>query len=417
MSGEKRIFWVVVVVAVVIVAALVAWPRVEQRVAPRPTAAWVGIEVEGSGVARVGPVSIDAGTPFTLHAVLEAATRDGGTIYYTRAPGLDFGDGAVPAESLRRWPDSREAKVLWFTVEGPSPFLELPSAAELDRFRFAEYLRSDWPYAWAVRGRLDPANDDSLATPASEAELPFGTLRYQVRIELYGRESTVLPQQRHVSWGKEVLPERADAFPTVHVALPGAARAASEVFGLTQIEIVGEERDLPTGVAPTARRELVELTRRRLAFSRLPLLAEVLAAEGVAAGELPWRSTRLAGERAWGEEVHVGDLLRAGGRVVVLYRDAAGPVDEDEAGSEPASAAGPGDGRLDGDDLCLDYVGGAAVRRLSDVFDLTVGGTIAWAPLGRTTVEGGESSGQTAGQRGEETEGVNEAAGAVADEP
>ncbi|HEX6203502.1 MAG TPA: hypothetical protein VF100_10905, partial [Thermoanaerobaculia bacterium] len=126
MVGEKRILWIVIAVAVVIVGVLVALPKVEERTAPQPTAAWVAIEVEGSGVARVGPVAIEAGTPFTLHAVLAAVTRRGETIYYTEAPALAFGDGEpVDAEALRRWPSDRGARVLWFTVEGPSPYLEI----------------------------------------------------------------------------------------------------------------------------------------------------------------------------------------------------------------------------------------------------------------------------------------------------
>lgn len=395
MSGEKKIFWTVVAVAVVAVAALVAMPRVEERVAPRPTAAWVAIEVEGSGVARVGPVSIEAGTPFTLHAVLAAETRRGETIYYTEAPALAFGDEEpLAAEALRRWPSDRQAKVLWFTVEGPSPYVKLEGGS-LERFRLTEHLRSDWPFAWSVRGRLEPANDDVLATAEADAEYPFGTLRFQVRIELFGREVTVLPEARFASWGKEELPERLDEFPTVTAHLPGAARPASEVFGLTQLE--SPEEEVRTGTladldelrdAGSLRQALVELTRQRLAFSRLPLLAEVLAAAGVDADAVPWQPIELTGALGWGEEVHPGDLLSAGGRVVVLYRDAApaAPVPEGVPAA-PAIGSGPGNGRLDGDDLALDYVRGASVRRLSDVFDVTAEGTLSWAPLGAPAAE------------------------------
>jgi hypothetical protein len=415
MSGEKRIFWSVVAVAVVVVAALVAWPRVEARVAPRPTTAWVAIEVEGSGVARVGPVSIDAGTPFTLHAVLEAVTRQGDTVYYTEAPRLVFPDREVGAEALRRWPGERDARVLWFTVEGPAPFLELGSAGGVERFRFAEFLRSDWPFAWAVPGRLASGNEERQAAAGGPAELPFGTQRFQVRIELYGRESTVMPQQRFISWGAAMLPDRVAGFPTVHAALSGPPRAASEVFGLTQIEIADDAGSFSSPAGRDLRATLVELTRDRLAFSRLPLLAEILAAADVAADQLPWQPVTLGGTLAWGGDVSAGDLLRAGGRVVVLYRDAA-PAEGvgDTAGAAvPTIESGSGDGLLDGDDLCLDYVRGASVRRLSEVFDLTAGGTLAWVPLGSSP----RSARQPAGERGEEGEGVLEASGPVADEP
>jgi hypothetical protein len=394
MSGEKKIFWTVVAVAVAVVAALVALPRVEERVAPQPTAAWVGIEVEGSGVARVGPVTVEAGTPFMLHAVLAAETRRGETIYYTEAPALSFGEQAVAAEALRRWPSDRPAKGLWVTVVGPSPYVELPGGS-LERFRLAEHLRSDWPFAWRVRGRLEPANDDAMAPAGADAEHPFGTQRFQVRIELFGREATVLPEARFASWGHAELPARLAEFPTVTAHLPGPARPASEAFGLTQLEASGEG-GASGGVADldalrqggSLRESLVELTRQRLAFSRLPLLAEVLAAAGVSADAVPWQPVELTGARLWGQQVHAGDLVSAGGRVVVLYRDAApaAPVAE---GAVPAPAvnSGPGNGRLDGDDLALDYVRGASVRRLSEVFDLTAGGTLSWAPIGRPAGE------------------------------
>lgn len=377
MSGEKKIFWTVVLVAVAIVGVLVALPSVEERVAPRPTAARVAIEVDGSGVARVGPVAVEAGTPFTLYAVLEATTRRGETIYYTEAPALAFGDGEpVDAEALRRWPSDRAARVLWFTVEGPAPYLELPADGSLDRFHLAEHLRNDWPFAWTVRGRVEPAHDDVLAIAEADAESPFGTQRYQVRIEILGEEAAVLPKARFASPGKEALPENLAHFPTVTAYLPGPARPATEVFGLTQLEIAGDGSGM--------QRELVELTRQRLAFARVPLLAEIFAAAGVAADAVPWQPIELAGALAWDEDVRPGDLLRAGGRVVVLYRDAAPAPPRPETPNGPAPPAldsGPGDGRLDGDDLVLDYVRGAAVRRLSDVFDLTAEGTLAWAPL------------------------------------
>lgn len=375
MSPEKKIFWTVVAVAVAIVGVLLALPKVEERVAPQPTAAWAAIEVEGSGVARVAPVEVEAGTPFTLHAVLEAETRRGGTIYYTEAPALAFGDGEpVEAEALRRWPSDHSARVLWFTVEGPSPYLEIGPGESLDRFELAEYLRSDWPFAWAVRGRVEPAHDDLLAVAEADAEAPFGTQRFQVRIEIVGEEAAVLPEARFASPGKEALPARVEELPAVTAYLPGPARPATAVFGLTQIEVAGD------GAASD---EQVELTRQRLAFARVPLLAEIFAAAGVAAGAVPWQPIELAGALAWDDDVRTGDLLRAGSRVVVLYRDAAPPARPEPAGGPAPSplASGPGDGRLDGADLVLDYARGAAVRRLSDVFDLTAEGTLAWAPL------------------------------------
>ena len=136
--------------------------------------------------------------------------------------------------------------------------------------------------------------------------------------------------------------------PAVVATLPGVAGPATAVFGLTEIEP-------PAGAPDALRADLLELTRRRLAFGRVQLLAALLEARRPPLGGLEWRPLDLAGGAAWGEDVAAGDLLRVGARVVVLDRD--------------ADASTPGTpGVLDPDDLCLDYARGAAARRLGDVF-------------------------------------------------
>ena len=385
--------WVVALIAlgiVLVVAALMLWPSVVERRAPEPVGAWVGIEVEGAGVAEVGPVAVPAGTLFTLHAVVEARTRDGGTLYYTEAPALAFGGERVDGDALRRWNRRVEARVLWFTVEGAVPHLELAPGQGPERFEMVELLRTDWPYAWAVPGRLEPANDAFLALPRAGGKRRFGTQRFQVRVELWDDPDAAFPKQRLVSWGKAALPGKAAEFPTVTASLAGPAGPGSAVFGLTQIEA-------RPGADAELRDRLAELTARKVAFARVPLVGEVLAAAGVDTGAVPWRSVGLDGEVAWGSEAAPGDLLQVGGRIVVLYRDAA-PVLQG-AGATPADGAGSGDGRLDRDDLVFDYARGAAVRRLADVFAGN-GGRVLWAPIGGAARPGGEGAGPAEGEAG-----------------
>lgn len=381
MSSDKKIFWISVAVLVVIAAVLLLSPRVEELTAPRLLDAHVAIQPAGAGAARMGPVELPAGEPFTLHAVLRAETRGGETLWYTEAPALEVDGAPVPADSIRRWDRSQTVKVLWFTVEGARPILELQPGQGLERFHMLEFLRDDWPYSWSVPGVLEPKNDDPFGGPASQVARPFGTQRYQVRIELWRDPAEdLIPEQRYVSPGVEALPAEADGFATVTAALPGPAGPASAVFGLTHV--VPPER--PELGAPGADgtpeegellRGLVDLTRRRLAFGTLPVLREVIEAAGREPGALPWSYVSLDGAVAWGEEVRPGDLLRAGSRVVVLYADAA-PEQRDEA--EPA----PGDGVLDRDDLCFDFALGAAVRSLGEVFE-GEGGQVEWVALGR----------------------------------
>lgn len=379
MSSEKKIFWGTVVVILLGVAALVLLPSLETLTAPEPVQAWVAVQPEGAAAARIGAVKLPAGTPFTLHAVLEARTRDGEPLYYTQAPALVARGEPVPDDRLRTWDRPLPVQVLWLTVEGTRPVLQLePGDSVEERLRWTEYLRSDWPYAWSVPGRLEPAFDDPLATPASTVERPFGTQRYQVRIEIFEEEGDDFPLHRFASAGAAELEGGEGAFPTVTAALPGAAGPASAVFGLPHVLPPAQEADGEARPAAreSLRHELVRLTRARLAFATLPLLREVIRAGSGEPGELAWSYVSLDGTVPWQERVRPGDLLRAGGRVVVLYTDAA-------PGQADAAQPTAGNGVLDRPDLVFDFTRGPAVRALSDVFE-GEGGQVEWVPLGRS---------------------------------
>jgi hypothetical protein len=370
MTSEQKIAWSVVAVVVVGFAVLMLLPAVEERLAPEPRAAWVAVEVNGGGVAEVAPVEIAAGAPFRLYAVLEAADRDGEPVYYTEAPALVIGGAPVPAAALRRWDRPQPIKVLWFTVEGTSPFLGLEAGEDLGRFRIEPFFRSDWGIGWTVPGRLDPAHDDRLTAADRPPEVPFGTQRYQVRVELYSAEgSGLVPEARFSSPGPAPVAEMATAQGEAAAApqplrvtatLPGPAAPASAVFGLTGIEP-------PPDASPELQATLLAWTRERLAFGRVAVLATILEAAGRSSGDLDWRQIELDGGETW-SELTAGDLLRVGDRVVVLWRDAGEP------------------GVLDRGDLCLDFVRGAAVRPLGEVFSEPLGdegGLVEWARLTR----------------------------------
>lgn len=345
MTPERRILVTVMVTAAAVLLLFVLWPQATERFAPELLRAHVAVRPEGAEAAVAGPVTMEAGRGFTLHAVLEARTRGGDPLYYTEAPALELGGRRVPAEALRPWDRDRVARVFWFSVEGFVPYVRLEEAAQLERFHFTEFFRPEWPSGWSVRGRLEPRFSEGLERDSFEAEArSFGTQRFQVRIELFADGDARTAQERYVSAGGAALPAEVETFPAVYAALPGPAGPASLAFGLTQIEP-------PPGATPELRSRLTELTRRRVAFSRAPLLRQVMAAAGRSPGELGWRDVDLAAGPAWGEGgVGTGDLLRAGPRVVVLFRD--------------RGTAGV----LDRGDLCFDFEQGAAVRPLSEVF-------------------------------------------------
>jgi hypothetical protein len=353
-TGERKIFWGALSAAALVVGALVFWPEVEESLRPRPRRAWVAVEVAGAGVAEVGRVEVAAGTPFTLHAVLEAAGRGGEPVYYTAAERLRIGGEEVAGAAIRPWEGS-DPQILWFTVEGFTPFLEVQSAADLERFRFEEVLQPDWPRAWAVPGSLEASRQGGAPADAALPYPPFGTQRYQVRIEFYGEGSEVRPQARFLSPGAESLPESWREFPTVVATLPPPLAVPSRVIRLTQLEAA-------PGASPGVRETIAEWTRRELAFSQDLVLAAMLAERGASPAALAWRRIEIAANPAWGPAgVEAGDLLRVGERVVVLHRD--------------RGLAG----RLDYEDTCFDFERSALVRSLGQVF--SGGGLVEWAPL------------------------------------
>jgi hypothetical protein len=341
--GSRWVWWV----AGAVVVALLAWrfaPAWTEPFRPRLLASWVAVLPDGATVARDGRHQLEAGRPFRLFAVVEAEAFGGERIFYSDAPALALGGREIARESIRPWPADRRALVRWLTVEGFAPYLQVASAAEFERFRLVENFHPEWGSGWSIAGSVDPRLA-LLESGSPLRPLPFGTQRYAVRVELFDAEGALTPTARWSSPGAEVALAEADRLPTVVAALPEPLAGISATFGRTQLAPAGE---LPAELGA----RLSDLVARELAFEGPMLLAAHLAAAGVAADELEFRTVQLgaAGPR-WGEEAGAGDLLRAGDRIVVLFRD----VD--------------GGGRLDPTDLVFDTHRGLRVLAVSAVFE------------------------------------------------
>jgi len=343
------------------VAALVAVSGCDALLGPplEPVAALVAIEVPGEGIARVGPVDLNSGETIHLRAVLEGR-EDNRTVYYSEARRLEIAGVEVSADSLRPWP-SKPIRCLWHTLEGVGPYIEIKASEQLAGLHFINFSHPDWGVACSALATISARQRETMTVPDDQRTLAFGQQNYQVWVELFDKESDLVSRQSFKSPGSDELMARPENFSRVHMKLPGRLAKAASVFGLSQLEPAG---DLPEVV----REQILTLDRRGLFFSRRPLLRDLIAAGGE---HLAWRLIELDGERAFltdDEEASVntdrgglrsGDLLRIGGRVVVLFRDVGRP------------------GVVDGDDLCFDYERGAVVRRLADVF---VGeGEVEWA--------------------------------------
>jgi hypothetical protein len=357
-TGGRWVWWL----AAGLVAALVAWryaPRWSEPFRPRPLAAWVAILPEGGATATDGRHELEAGRAFRLFAVLEAEAFGGERVYFTEAPALSLGGRDVPPESLRPWPGSRRALVRWLTVEGFAPYLAVASAADADRFRLVENFHPEWGSGWSTAGAVDPRLA-LLEAGSPLRPLPFGTQRYAVRIELFDEEGALTPSARWSSAAAEVGSAETGRLPTVVAALPEPLAAISAAFGRTQL-----------APAPDLAREIDErldaLVASELAFEGPTLLAAHLAAAGTDAEALAFRTVTLSADGPrWGEQVEPGDLLRAGGRIVVLYRDA------------------DGGGRLDPGDLVFDLDRGLRVLAAAAVFE-SEGGELRLDHARRTT--------------------------------
>lgn len=347
MRRSGRLLTAALALAVVL---LLVWPtlrRVRRERAIEPVAAWVGIERGGSGRAEVGPSTLAADEPFTLHAVLEARQGEE-RLFFTEARSVRIGGREIGGESVRPWRGDLEARVLWFTVEPRAPVVR--SAPDGPELHYQANFRADWPHAWRVPGRLDPYRRRLMAADRELAGR-FGSQRFQVRIELFGPRSDIQPEHRVVSAGPDELLAAPTGFPGAVVTLAGVLAPASRVFGLPQV--IG---DLDGDGARLATRWHDE----GLAFTLPLLLQEMADAAGGKWSDLAWRTVDLADGPAWaGTGVAPGDPVRVGGRVAILFRDDGVP------------------GRLDEGDLCFDYLEGPTVARLADVF--TSGGLVEWA--------------------------------------
>lgn len=353
MTSEQKIYWSVVAVIGLLVGGLMLSGPVEQQLGPEPVAAWIALQPGGSEVARTGRIEISAGANFKLHAVLEAKDWSGKTIYFTEADRLVIEGEEIPTDLLRRWTRGEEPRILWFTVEGVSPFVAIDEAKGLEEFHFREVFRSDWARAWSIPGDLQPSAERQEVRDMETGLPRFGTQRFHVRIEMFGPKSAITPEVRLRSPEATDLPEEVAGFPTAIASLPGGLEVPSQFFGLSQIEVAPQ-------AFGSAADMLSNWTRNRLAFSRLTVIREMLDSAGLSYEDLQWTDVDLAEGPAWSPEaVEPGDFLRVGERIAILVADRGTP------------------GVLDRSDLCFDFIKGARVRPLDEIF---VGeGLVEWA--------------------------------------
>jgi len=356
---RRNRFLFLIVVGLAATAGAVLWllPGVESARSSVLVRAWVGVEVDGNGVAKAGDVEVTAGQAFRLHAVLETEGRGEGAepVYFSAVPEAEVDGRLVPTRPVEELGVSGWVRLLWFSIEHGVPFREPEHGAELQDFRYEPFFRPEWGNAWSIDGTLEAHFDSWLEQDAQGIDRNFGTLRYQVWVETSTDDDALVPDQR-------VKSAEIPGATRIVSRLPGVLGPPSAVFGLPGIRRGEGDWDAP------AVERLHQLHRDRLAFHQVELLRAILEAGDTRWDDLDWSVAPLDGSVEWrvpgegspapGDLVRVGpgDLVRVGDRWAVLF------LDRDGEG-EPE--------RLDGADLCLDFDAEAAVRRLDQIFVLT----------------------------------------------
>jgi hypothetical protein len=344
-AAERESRWVWWATGAVL-AALVGWrflPEVDNPLAPEPVAAYVALQPEGERVAADGAHRLDAGRPFRLHAVLEARDWRGRTIWFAGAPELRLGGREIPADAIRPWPEAPILRVRWLTVEGIPPFLEVGSPADLERFRFEEAFHAEWGSGASIAGVVDPRG--ALLPPSSPLRpLPFGTQRYAVRVERFADEKALTPEARWSSPGAAAVSADPAAGTSLVAALGAPLAVVSAALGRSQLAPL-------ESASAELRDRLEDLHSRGVVVVGTRLWAEHLRAAGSSVERLEWREVDVAGGAVgWPSDAAPGDLLQAGGRLVVLFRD------------------GGTEGALDPADLAFDVARGLRILRLDEIF-------------------------------------------------
>lgn len=354
-ESQRKILWISGAIIVASVAVIMLWPRVSARFAPQPVRAWVAIQPQGAAVARSGRIELAAGHAFTLYAVLEARTHEGGQLFYTGAKRLEIDGKVVPPSEIRLWDQPLQARILWFTVEGAPTYLEVAGEKDLAKFHFEENYRADWARAWTIPGSLEPSFHAGLPQESAGPILTFGTQRFAVRIELYSNPDSIAPQRRVSSPGATAMLRDEKDVATVVATLPQPLAPISRVFGLTELAITASTPE-------PALARIRNLQKDDQAFSPRLLLRDYARSKEGDLDHLAWRDVDLRSGPKWGADgVQPGDLIRVGSRVVVL--------DSDKGVS----------GRLDPQDLCFDFYRRPVILPLSQVF--ASGGEVQWAKV------------------------------------
>lgn len=144
---------------------------------------WVVTRLPHETIARPVSRTSVADAPIQVHLVLEGRAAGQLPTYFTDAPGLDLGRGAIPASQLRRWKDPVDGEISleWSQIEPEAAIYDnLTPSFHLAGIKYQEVplpaISGKWTWEASVHPTLLPDQARDLPTG-------LGIMRYKVRVK------------------------------------------------------------------------------------------------------------------------------------------------------------------------------------------------------------------------------------------
>jgi hypothetical protein len=238
------------------------------------------------------------------------------------------------------WPEKdRYARVFWFTLEHPYLNGRLGPESDDSALAYRSFLVPEMGRGLHTLAVTDAKNDSFLGRPDEVREIPGGTLRFYVRIEIASTSHRVKPLQAATSLDQQQLLN--PAMPVIYrsAELPAPFHpVVGELVHLPEFSAEGDDDQEPP---PAVKQRLLKLVEQRIvvtsdAFAAMAVSGQLQlpAAQVRRLGTVSLDDGRLRRDQKhlqWHRDVEAGDLLRTGNHWLVLSRDDGdGLLDEDD---------------------------------------------------------------------------------------
>ncbi len=334
MASDWKLPTAIFAVLVALIALPLAIEHIREQRRPVIAEARIVMATDEDPVFRTGPRRVD--DEGTVEVALALRLSRAGSEDQWLAPVAEMVIDERPVSHIQssEWPDSeRLVRVFWFSVESTILGGRLSASEAGERLRYRSYLAPEMGRGLRATRLPDAHNDDHIGRQIEGEKKRPGTVRLYARAEVVEKQKDIRPLSTATTLGVEHLLD--PAFPTVFRGLDLGEeinQTVGEFFGLPGFEPVDDPPGTWNDVTKNAfGRRFTDLVADRLAVSGWTLAA--IAVSGVPEldpetltplGEVAVSDDRL--QRAgrplkWQDEIRRGDLLKSGGRWIVLLED------------------------------------------------------------------------------------------------